>query len=398
MYLCSYIPFIYSKRYKKWFIEQRNIFQNLNIKSDKNIWVHCASLGEYEQIKPLIGELRKYQLSIVLTFFSPSGYLNFNDFHLISQLSYLPLDTTYNMNRFLKIINPNMVIVSKNDIWPNMLHCVKKKKIPLYLVGYKVRKQKTKNWLIRQYYKKYLVDFSYIFCQDNFTYEFLKSQKINDCSVIGDLRIRQVLKDSKEKYKNSKIESLIQQKKTIIYGSVEENDYQIILNNINSRKDIAHIIVPHDIDKNKIKNLTNQITSEWIMYSAIKDQENINCNVLILDTFGILKKLYRYSKIAYIGGGFDNGVHNTLEPAIYNNLLLFGPNHKEFLETEFFIENKIAYPINDKKGFEQKITLLLNYNNEDKIRKTITNFFNRSEIKLHSIVNRIISKSGIQED
>ena len=390
--LLSVFKFIYPQKYRNWFLGQEEIFVNFKKNDQKSIWIHCASLGEYEQIKPLIPALKTINTNINITFFSSSGYLNFTDFKLIHQISYLPLDTKFNMHQFIHIMNPMMVLVSKQDIWPNMITYLSNHKIPLYLVGCKLRENKISNWLFSRYYEQYLSKFNFIFCEDHTTSKFIDSKKIPN-KIIGNLRIQQVLIDSKLNFNDIKMKSFIQNKKVVIYGSVENSDYKIIDHTIHSRKDVTHIIVPHEIDKTNTQKLKNAISSESLMYSKIKNMNQLNHNVLIVDVFGILKQLYKYSNIAYIGGGFEEGVHNTLEPAIHGNLIIFGPKHTNFEETLFFIEKDIACSIENKLDFENTINKwLTEHKSNNIIKEKIISFFTNKSTDLETILHYFLKK------
>ena len=397
IYLLSYVNFIYPKRYRDWFVEQKKIFNKLKRNVNPVIWLHCSSVGEYEQLKPLIPGLKKINQQITITFFSKSGYENFKDYDLISQVSYLPIDIKSKMIKFISLVNPMMVIISKNDIWPNMIHCLKRKNIPLYLVGCKLNQNKINNILTRKYYKICLPKFSYIFCQDKLTHDFLVSEKISNNSIIGDTRINQVWIDSKNEFKDKNIHQFINGEITIIYGSVENSDYSKIINTINTQNKIKHIIIPHEPNEKSVNNLLNQISKKCIIYSKLPDENLSNYNILIIDVFGILKKLYAYSNITYVGGGFKKGVHNTLEPAVYGNLIVFGPKHTNFPETISFIKTQIAFCINGQTEFEKKIQhLIKNYKSKEEILHITNAFFEKKEKKIDLVLNYIYQDFNIK--
>ena len=392
IYLYVHLPFTGSRNRKKWLLEQKKIFKNLIYNKNKSIWIHCSSLGEYEHIKPLIPELKKINPLITTTFFSPSGYENFKDFHLTNQVLYLPFDLKENMSKFIKAINPMMVIVSKNEIWPNMMKILKNKNTPCFLIGFKIKKSKLKNWLIKRYYIKYLPKFTHVFCQDESTFNFLKSSNINNCSITGDTRVNQVLIDAQIKLDDQKMNAFLEnEKKTIIYGSIEKSDYKIIMDFIQSKKNLNHVIVPHEINQNTINELIELCSSKNIKYSELDIKDTKKHNILIVDTFGILKKLYKYANISYIGGGFNQGVHNTLEPAIYGNYMFFGPKYMGFTETHFFIKNKIGFSVNDKSEFETKIGVLLEEksDNRDIVLQISKQFFLQNKQDIDMILNHI---------
>ena len=389
IYLYIHIPWTGHNNRNKWLLAQKNIFKSLKINKEKCIWIHCASLGEYEYVKPLIPELKRINPLITITFFSPSGYENFKDFDLIDQISYLPFDIKRNIVKFTNTINPMMVLVAKNEIWPNMINCLEQKKIPLFLIGFKIKKDKIKNWLIKKYYMNYVPKFRHIFCQDKFTYTFLNLNNVSQLSIIEDTRINQVLNDAKKSLDDKLIQSFTKnKKKTIIYGSIEEEDYKIIIDFIVSRNDLNHIIIPHEMSQ--IQNLKKTLPSKSLIYSDKKNDQITDSNILIVDVFGILKHIYKYSDIAYIGGGFSQGVHNTLEPAAYGNYMLFGPKHTHFPETYFFIENQVSSVINSKQEFEEKVhKYIIQGPSKESVFNTTQKFLNKNTQDVDVIINHI---------
>ncbi|MBJ05246.1 MAG: hypothetical protein CMP65_05045 [Flavobacteriales bacterium] len=382
---------LFNNKYQKWVKGQKNIFNQIKKKSTKRIWFHCASIGEYENIKPLILKLKTGRNKIFVSFFSQSALSQFKDYDLVDQTSFLPLDTENNMKIFIDLINPKLVIISKNEIWPNMIQSINKKKIPIFSVGLKLKKSKIKRFLNRKFYTKHLNSFSYIFCQDIDTYNFLIKNNIYQCMLMFDLRIEQIINDKLRSSKNHIISSFIQNKTTIVYGSLEKNDFEKITKFIKDRNDLKHIVVPHEIKSSQINYLIKKIGNNYCYYSKISTENiPIHKSILIVDVFGLLKHLYNYSSISYVGGGFDKGVHNTIEPAIYGNFLIFGPKHQDFKETNYFIKNDVAEVVKNKSEFEKVISMLLvkkNSNSENikKISSFIKNNNNTSNIIIDKI-------------
>ena len=389
IYLLINIYCLFFKKYRQWLRKQKKIIQNTSKNSKKVIWIHCASMGEYESIKPLLIKLKNTRFKTNITFFSPSGYNNFKDFHLVEKINYLPIDIKNNMDLFIKKINPMIVIISQNDIWPNMITILKKNNIPIYGVGLKLNQTKISNWFIKQYYNKYLNMFSHIFCLDDLTYRFLNKNKISKSSIINNIRFNQVLNELEITYQDDHLTTFLKNKTTMIYASIEKEDYPIIADHINTKSNMNHIIVPHEIDVNTIENLKKIIRKKHILYSNLKNGL-FDRNIIIIDVFGLLKKLYKFSKIAYVGGGFKNGVHNTLEPAAYGNTILFGPNYKNFPETFFFIEKKVAFSVKNKKDFENTFNKIIA---DKKLKKDILkinlNYLNAGKQDLENILGHI---------
>ena len=384
--LSSFRAFFYSKN-RQWINAQNTLFKNIKINYEDVIWVHCSSVGEYQTIKPLIPKLKSINPRIHITFFSPSGYNCFQDQNLIHQVSYLPIDIYSKMKKFIQIINPMIVIVVKNDIWPNMITILNHKKIPVYLMGLKLNSRKTKYYINQLFYKKYISKFQHNFCQDKTTFDFLNQNKINQNSIIGDMRINQIMQDLENKFHDKNIIRFINNYKTIIYGSVEKCDYEHIIDTINNQEDVKHIIIPHEINNNNISELKKLIKEQVLLYSKIHNASQFNTNIMIIDQFGILKHLYKYSDIAYIGGGFSKGVHNTLEAAAYGNLMLFGPNHNHFPETLFFIKNQIAKSIKNKIDFNKQLKqLILTRNSKERVHEIVNDFVKKNQTNMMTIM------------
>ena len=258
------------------------------------------------------------------------------------------------------------------------------------VVEIKLNRKKTRNWFIKKYYKKYYSKISHIFCEDEFTYQFIKNEKIAECSIIGNTRINQILLDKEDQFKDEKIMNFIDKKRTIIYGSVENNDYDKIIKFIHSRKDLKHIIVPHEINTTIIKKIKEKILSNYILYSAIEKNREIQNNILIVDKFGILKHLYKYSNIAYVGGGVNNGIHNTLEAVVHGNFVLFGPKHKQFEESYWLIEQQIGKSIRNYVELSTEINdFLKTPQSKENITKKILSFLKTKQQNLNFIIKTI---------
>ena len=389
VFLLININCLFSKRHSLWLREQKKIIKNTSQNSKKVIWIHCASMGEYESIKPILMELKNSQFEINITFFSPSGHKHFNDFHLVKKIYYLPIDIKNQMDFFIKKINPIIVIVSQNDIWPNMITILRKNNIPVYCIGLKLNQKKINNYFIKYYYKKYLNMFSHIFCIDDLTYNFLNENKISESTKINNIRFNQVLNELETSYQDDLLTKFLKQKTTIIYASIEKEDYPIIIDHINSKSNMNHIIVPHEIDFNTIESFTKITRKKHILYSNLKNGL-FDTNIIIIDVFGLLKKLYKFSTIAYVGGGFKNGVHNTLEPAAYGNTIVFGPNYKNFPETLFFIKQKVGFSVKNKEEFKHIFNkIILDKKQKKDIGKINLNYLNAGKQDINHIINYI---------
>ena len=388
IYFLSYVPGLYPIKFRHWFKEQKRILINLQKKKEKTIWIHCSSLGEYEYIKPLIPEIQKINPEIHLTFFSSSGITHFSDYNMVKSTSYLPLDIKSRMSFFINHINPEFVLISQNDIWPNMMQLLYLKKIPTIVIGCKLNPRKVHHWIQKKYYEKYYALITHFFCSDEFTINYLNKCQMHNTSLIKNIRINQIINETKKDFMDSKIISFLDQKEAIIYGSIDHYDYNIISNSIRKNKDIKHIIIPHEINKSTIEKLMQIFSSNTTLYSKMNNmKEN---NILIIDVFGILKHLYKYSKISYIGGGFNKGIHNIIEPAIHGNLLIFGPKHTRFSEANYFIKHQMAQSISNQSQFEDQLNDFINNTQTKKRRlQIVSDYLNNNKENISLIIDKI---------
>ena len=324
----------------KLFVEGRkNVFeiiqQNINLK-DKTIWFHAASLGEYEQGLPVIEEIKiKYpNHKIVITFFSPSGYEVRKNNSVADVTVYLPLDTRKNANYFLKLVHPEMVFFIKYEYWPNYLNELQKLKTPTYLISGVFRKNQMFFKWYGGFYRKALNSFNYFFVQNENSKNLLLKLGKTNVSVSGDTRFDRVStileKDNSldfiSEFKNNTL--------TVVVGSSWPKDETLLVDFINNTSEkVKFIIAPHNIKKEQIQELKNSISKKVILFSELPTKNLAHFDVFIIDTIGILTKIYSYADIAYVGGGFGNpGVHNILEPATFGIPIIIGPNYSHFAE------------------------------------------------------------------
>ena len=304
--------------------------------SDKTIWFHAASLGEYEQGLPVIEKIKEeYPLhKIVITFFSPSGYEVRKNNTIADATVYLPLDSKKNAKRFLNLVHPEMVFFIKYEYWLNYLNELHKKNTPTYLIsGIFREKQMFFKWY-GGFYRKALATFTYFFVQNEGSKKLLQQLGITNVSVSGDTRFDRVTaileKDTTldyiSKFKNDTL--------TVIVGSSWPKDEALLLDFINTNTlNIKFIIAPHNIKKEQIERLKNSITKKTVLYSQTQGKNLANFDVFIIDTIGLLTKIYSYADIAFVGGGFGKtGVHNLLEPATFGVPIVIGPNYSKFAE------------------------------------------------------------------
>ncbi len=303
-------------------------------KNDKTIWFHCASLGEFEQGRPIIEKIKeKYtDYKIILTFFSPSGYEIRKDYTHADVVVYLPLDTRLNAKRFLKVVHPKMAIFVKYEFWPNILNELQKQKIETILISGIFRKDQAFFKSYGSWMRKSLKAFSQFFVQNEVSRDLLQSIGFKNVTLSGDTRFDRVFEITKQDNTLDFIEDFKQNKYTLVSGSTWPKDEEVLVNYINlhaSEKE-KFIIAPHNINQQQIKELQNSITKTTTKFTD--EKRDPSAQVFILDTIGVLTKVYSYADVAYIGGGFGDGIHNILEPATFGLSLIIGPNYNKFQE------------------------------------------------------------------
>ena len=358
------------------------------------IWFHVASLGEYEIAVPLIRLIKeKYESKVILTFFSESGFKLKNRIKEIDYTYYLPLDTKSNAKKFLDIINPELVIFVRSEIWPNYLNEIKKRNIKSYLVESRFNQNSRYLTGVQSvFYLKKLKIFDKIFTVDEESKKALNRVKINNVIVSGSLKIERVKDYLDDNYNNNIIKSFKGDDLCVVCGSTWEEDEKIIFKYIEESKKekIKWIIAPHDISKKNIERLKSNLTSNYSIYSDISNN-NIHGNILILNTIGDLKSIYRYSDISYVGGGMgSSGLHNILEACIYNKPVIIGKNYSGFIEAEQLVESGGVASVKDYNEFKLEIEKLI-YDKKtvmDKV-KIISNYINTKSGALSVIQKKI---------
>jgi len=356
-----HIAALFNAKAKLWVKGRKAIFQKLTeaIKENQDIvWFHCASLGEFEQGKPIIeGYKLKYpNHKILLTFFSPSGYEIRKNYDGVDWVFYLPSDTKKNAIQFLSIVNPIKVIFIKYEFWFNYMTELNKKNIPFYSVSSIFRKE--------QYFFKYdwaakqLNNVSHFFVQDKNSKELLQNIGFTNCTVAGDTRFDSVIANTQNSVSIPLIEEFTKNKTTIICGSTWTQDEALLAKYIKVNPNYNYIIAPHEILQ--ISALQKQTNA--LLFSKADNTNINNCNVLIIDSIGILSNIYKYGDLAYIGGGFGSGIHNILEAATFGLPLVFGPNYQKFKEANELIELGGAKSISNFSELEITILSSINFN------------------------------------
>lgn len=332
----------------KLFVEGRkNVFKTLNEKikaDDKTIWFHAASLGEYEQGLPVMEQIRaKYpNHKIVLTFFSPSGYEIRKNNTIADVTVYLPLDTAFNAKKFVALTHPELVFFIKYEYWPNYLKVLKQADIKTYLIsGIFREKQAFFKWY-GGFYRNALKTFDFFFVQNESSKKLLQSIGHQNVKISGDTRFDRVVSILERDNSLDFIEAFKNNQTTIVIGSSWPKDENLLVTYINECSNEAKfIIAPHNIKAEQIANLKAQLTKPTVLFSEKDGKKLSDYQVFIIDTVGILTKIYSYADIAYVGGGFGHpGVHNILEPATFGVPIVIGPNYSHFAEATALVNMK----------------------------------------------------------
>jgi 3-deoxy-D-manno-octulosonic-acid transferase len=301
---------------------------------DRTVWIHCASLGEFEQGRPVIEALkiRMPELKIVLTFFSPSGFEIRKNYPVADCISYLPPDTPANASKFIKIVNPVFVIFVKYEFWNNYISNLYDKNIPVYLISGIFRPgQHFFKWY-GSFFRIMLKKFTKIFVQDKLSFDLLSGIGIDNLSLAGDTRFDRVVQITSAAKDIPQIEKFRGHEKLFLAGSSWKQDEEIISQYINRFPGrMKWVFAPHEIDKKNIDRLEKLFTASCARFSEF-DETKVNARVLIIDNIGMLSSAYKYAYIAAVGGGFGKGIHNILEPACWGIPVIFGPNHGKFRE------------------------------------------------------------------
>lgn len=368
----------------KLFVEGRKVvfhqLQEAITPSDKTIWFHAASLGEFEQGLPIMETIKKKYPShkIVVSFFSPSGYEVKKSNTIADVTVYLPLDTKRNAHNFIKAVNPDLVFFIKYEFWPNYLNELKQLQIKTFLVSGIFRKNQAFFKWYGGFYRKALEAFSYFFVQNESSKTLIQRLGYQNVMISGDTRFDRVMnileRDNSLDFMD---EFYTANSKIIVIGSSWPKDEEMLLNYINtSAENVKFVIAPHNINTEQIKNLKSQLRKKTILFSEKEEmlkqvqQDKIeDFQVFIIDTIGILTKIYSYADIAYVGGGFGNpGVHNILEPATFGIPIVIGPNYSHFAEATALVNLGGCISIKNQNQLKEIIDELLQ-NEDERLEK-----------------------------
>ena len=373
------IASLFNEKVRKMWRGEREAFKILKQKVDPNakyIWFHAASLGEFEQGRPLMERIRKDypQYKILLTFYSPSGYEVRKNYEGADIICYMPVDTRLNAIRFLRLVRPVMAFFIKYEFWSNFLHILKHRNIPTYSVSSIFREDQVFfKWYGRNY-AGVLKCFTRFFVQNEESKRLLEGIGITAVDVVGDTRFDRVLQ-IKEAAKQLPICEAFRTGvassqsadvphhdfKVFVAGSSWPPDENIFIPFFNEHKDWRLLIAPHVIAEEHLKLILSLIKGKKVVrYTQTTPEESAEADVLIIDCFGLLSSMYNYGDVAYIGGGFGVGIHNTLEAAVWNMPVIFGPNNKKFQEAQGLLKSGGGFEINTYENFSGLMSSLMN--------------------------------------
>ena len=357
-----HIASLFNPKAKQWIKGRKSIFQKLAeaTKEEQDIvWFHCASLGEFEQGKPIIEgyKIKHPTHKILLTFFSPSGYEIRKNYDGADWVFYLPADTKENAKRFIEIVKPIKVIFVKYEFWFNYMTELSRKNIPFYSVSTIFRKEQSffkYNWFAKQ-----LQHVTHFFVQDQNSKKLLKNIGFSNCTVAGDTRFDSVITNTQNAISIPLIEEFSKNITTIVCGSTWPKDEALLAKYIKENPNYKYIIAPHEMQHiSELKNQTNAL-----LFSKANNINIKNSNVLIIDSIGILSNVYKYGNLAYIGGGFGSGIHNILEAVTFGLPVVFGPNYQKFKEANELIELEGAKNISNYSELETTILSFSDFDN-----------------------------------
>lgn len=332
----------------------------------KVLWMHCASLGEFEQGRPVLEAYKSQHpdVQILLTFFSPSGFDVRKDYPIARWITYLPFDKPASVNNFLDFFHPDIALFVKYEFWHNYIHELSKRKIPLFLVSGILRSNQVFFKRYGQFFRRSLSKINWFFLQNNESQALLNSIGISQTSISGDTRFDRVLQIADNTTEYPIIKEFCGDSKVFIVGSSWPEDEQILLPLLKTMlpKDWKIIIAPHEINESHIGKITAYFKKEDVVrYTEVIDREDIKCgDVMILDTIGMLSAVYKMSEIAYVGGGFGKGIHNTLEAATFYVPVIFGPKHQQFQEAVGLIKAGGGFTISEKAELQVLLKSLFN--------------------------------------
>ncbi len=363
----------FNQKAKLWMAGRKNIFSELEKAIGKNtaplVWMHCSSLGEFEQGRPVIEQLKLQNdnIKILITFFSPSGYEVRKNYELADFVFYLPMDSAENANRFFEIVQPHLIIFVKYEFWFHYLQEAKKSNIPLLLISAIFRKNQSFFKWHGNFYRNMLTCFTHIFVQNENSVSLLNTINISNVSLSGDTRFDRVVEIANAVQSVEKLDNFLGNSKVIVAGSTWLEDDKELAHYANTKTQVKFIIAPHDIGPDRLNECLG-LFKHSLLYSKLSSNTPLSINTIVIDNIGMLSQLYKYATVAYVGGGFGgDGVHNVLEPAVFGKPVLIGPEFEKYAEAVDLVDTGGAIVVETTLDLEKTLDKLLqmdeNYKN-----------------------------------
>ncbi len=367
-------------------------------KNSEYIWFHCSSLGEFEQGRPVIEELKQRfpEFKIVLTFFSPSGYEIRKNYPLADVVAYLPLDTKQNAQSFLELVKPVKAFFVKYEFWYFYITELKNRGIPLYVISaiFRAEQQffKTTPW--GKWYRKMLGNVTHLFVQNEKSGELLLSIGLSNFTVSGDTRFDRVAAIAGSSKELPIVEKFKEKSLLLVAGSTWKPDEELLAAFINQNSEVKLIIAPHEVSEVNINRITGLLKKPAVLLSKASGSEIGSYQILIIDSIGILSSVYRYGSFAYIGGGFGVGIHNILEAATFGLPIVFGPNYKKFKEAVDLTSEGGALSVSNFNELRNALNNLANNRNElTKASEICKNYVAKNVGSTKHIINKVFNNS-----
>lgn len=376
--------FVHGRR--QWEKQLRRVIDPAN----RYLWIHCASLGEFEQGRPLIEKIKKEQpqYRILLTFFSPSGYEVRKNYPLADIVAYLPIDNRRNARKFIGLIKPEMAFFIKYEFWYHYINELKHRQIPLYIVSAIFREGQLffKKGFPGHWFRQMLLKTEHLFVQNTRSAELLQSAGITHCTVAGDTRFDRVAEIARNTKEIPMVDKFKDGSPLLVAGSTWKPDEELLTPFINNHPDLKVIIAPHEVTEENMNRLEKLLINRPIRFSQCTGADLAQVQVLIIDSIGLLSSLYRYGDVAYIGGGFGVGIHNILEAATFGLPIIFGPNHQKFKEAVDLKNEGGAFPVNNPGELDSILGRLIQNPGERHIPSEICKHYVKNHVGATEII------------
>ncbi|MDA3819369.1 MAG: 3-deoxy-D-manno-octulosonic acid transferase [Candidatus Delongbacteria bacterium] len=363
---------------KAWLQQLKNITSK---DKAKWIWVHCSSLGEFEQGKPVIDKIKQNypDYSILLSFFSPSGYNARKNYSSVDAVVYMPMDVPKNAKQFVETLNPEFALFIKYEFWYHHLRQLKQKNIPVFLISATFRQSQVFFKWYGNFFRTMLDFYDAVFLQDQHSQQLVNNISDTETQVCGDTRFDRVKEIAQKPFQNDLLDAFVNNQYNImIAGSTWPADEKLIADCMDKCTGVKLVLVPHEVDNKHIAQIS-ELFNKWKLsfYNTGTTEEAENADVLVVDTIGILSNIYRYGHFAFVGGGFGKGIHNILEPASYHLPVVFGPKFHRFIEARELIRTGAAFSVNSSEELCHVIQKCSHEKFRDQCEKSMSQYLHK---------------------